>query len=198
MESQSLLSKKGMNITAASSFPYFIALESYVKIYSSNLSNLWDGIYHLLRWVWQPEETTTCFMTGSILKNKKKIKEKKRRTSSWLTVNKDVQGSGFFLCYWSCEFSPWKCYLVHESWWFFSPAAWMPSDFFVQSLTDTMATTTGTKQVFVIDDGGFFLLRSSAYCNLSVRYSVPELLHFTIPDTGSYLRIICQLKRRIP
>lgn len=71
----------------------------------------------------------------------------------------------------------------------------MPSDFLVQSLTDTMATTTGTKQVFVIDDGGFFLLRFSAYCNLSVRYSVPELLHFTVPDTGSYLRIISQLKR---
>lgn len=32
----------------------------------------------------------------------------------------------------------------------------MPSDFFVQTVTDTMATTAGTKQVFVIDNSGFF------------------------------------------
>lgn len=116
-------------------------------------------------------------------------------------MDKDILGTGFSPRYWPCkpwgEFSPWYCYLVHKRCWFFSAAryCYVSSNFFTQSLLGTLAILAGTKQLFMRDDNG--LLRFRGYYTFSVRYPVPKLFHFTIPDS-TWLRIIHQLNRWVP
>lgn len=124
---QAFLAKKHKYCFCCFLHVFYLALKSSVKINGSNLSNLQDIIYHLLRWVLTLEETTRCFITGIKEKKKKKKEgEQKRRGKDIYTMDEAILGTGFSPCYrpwnpWG-EFSPWYCYLVHKRSWFFSAA----------------------------------------------------------------------------
>lgn len=119
---QAFLAKRHKYCFCCFLYVFYLALKNSVKINGSNLSNLQDIIYHLLKWVLTLEETTRCFITG-IKEKKKKRRGKKKGEKYIYTMDKDILGTGFSPYYWACnpwgESSPWYCYLVHKRCCFF-------------------------------------------------------------------------------